>query len=280
MMILANLRYKIFKLSPHFDIMHVKHTEKDKAKHVEDDHEQPNYKQEDEDQVIEAMRYCYCQFNNGDQGHLDSAEDCEVQGECENFCAFWYEKGEVQENHQELTEGEYREVRHKSIEEHFLPVNYQEYHKEERQKGQQKVDYVDCSQDPRQRFFWEVVLYLPENGLFLLHFDHGLTKLIFVPDQSYLVEVEVGKVTFVEEVFASFWICYSFLVHASLAERKGAVQAGWTVGVTWHIFPLSWKDEKEIFLFVYLVFVVDSEDDIVGLPEMALQFRPKIADFP
>ena len=116
--------------------MHVKHAEKDKAKHIEYNHEQPDHEQEDEDQVIEAMRYCYCQFDYGYQGHLDSAENCEVQGKGEHFCSFWDEEGEVQENHQEFTEGKYYEVRHKSIEEHFLPVYYQKYDKEERQEGQ------------------------------------------------------------------------------------------------------------------------------------------------
>ena len=53
-----------------------------------------------------------------------------------------------------------------------------------------------------------------------------------------------------------------------------------TIRLTWYLFALSSKDQEEIFFKIDRVPIIDPEDNIVRLPEMALQLRPKVADLP
>jgi hypothetical protein len=46
------------------------------------------------------------------------------------------------------------------------------------------------------------------------------------------------------------------------------------------LFALGCKHQEEGFFFVDLVLVVDAEDDVVWLPQMALKRRPYVVDLP
>ena len=53
-----------------------------------------------------------------------------------------------------------------------------------------------------------------------------------------------------------------------------------TICRTEKFFTLGWKYQKEVFVFVNLVFIIDSKNDVVRPPQMTLKFRPYTTQFP
>jgi len=78
-----------------------------------------------------VVQYHQNQLNYRHNSHLDGTEECEVKGEREDSGALRDQQTELEEDHEELTEGEECEVGDEGQQKKVLTVHQQKYYQKE-----------------------------------------------------------------------------------------------------------------------------------------------------
>ncbi len=103
--------------------------------------------------------------------------------------------------------------------------------------------------------------------------------MILVPYATDLVEKDVWQITLVKKVFSPLKFDPFVFLANFRGNREKVIQLH-KRNTDVRRFRLDAEHQKQILVFVDLVSVVDAQNDVVGLPEVALKRGPSTVDLP